>query len=71
MAEQLVAMLEEEYDPRVFRDDYRERLLALIASKQGGKVYRFERPAPKKRTEDLTRALTASLARLKKGRKSA
>jgi DNA end-binding protein Ku len=71
MAEQLVAMLEDEYDPSAFRDEYRERLLALIASKNSGKVYRFERPAPKRRTEDLTRALAASLTKMKNERKSA
>lgn len=71
MAETLIDMLADEYDPSAFHDEYRERLLALIASKQTGKVYRFERPAPKKRTDDLTRALAASLTKMKKERKSA
>jgi DNA end-binding protein Ku len=71
MAEQLVGMLEGEYDPTAFRDEYRERLEALIDSKSHGKVYRFERPAPKRRAADLEQALEASLTRIKKERKSA
>jgi DNA end-binding protein Ku len=71
MAEQLVTMLEERYDPAAFHDEYRERLEKLIAAKAHHKVYRFERPAPKRRTEDLDRALAASLTRIRKERKSA
>ena len=71
MAEQLVSMLEEKFDPAAFRDEYRERLEKLIEAKSHRKVYRFEKPAPKRRTEDLERALAASLSRIKKERKSA
>ena len=71
MAEQLVAMLEEDYDPAAFHDEYRERLEKLIEAKTRGKVYRFERPSPARRTADLERALAASLTRIKKERKSA
>jgi DNA end-binding protein Ku len=71
MAEQLVAMLEEEYDPASFHDEYREKLLALIQAKSSGKVFRFERPAAKRETDDLTKALAASLSRARKERKSA
>jgi DNA end-binding protein Ku len=71
MAEQIVAMLEDEYDPAAFRDDYRERLEKLIDAKTHGKVYRFERPSPRRRSDDLERALAASVSRIKKERKSA
>jgi DNA end-binding protein Ku len=71
MAEQIVSMLEDEYDPKAFRDDYRERLERLIEAKTHHKVYRFERPSPRRRSEDLDRALAASLTRIKKERKSA
>ena len=71
MAEQLVTMLEERYDPAAFHDEYRERLEKLIEAKAHHKVYRFERAAPKRRKEDLDRALAASLAHIRKERKSA
>jgi len=71
MAEQLVAMLEEEYEPGLFHDEYRKRLEDLIEAKSKGKLYTFERPAAKRRTEDLERALSASLTKARKERKSA
>ena len=71
MAEQIVGMLEEEFDPASFRDDYREPLLKLIEAKTRGKVYRFERASSRPRSENLERALAASLTRIKKERKSA
>jgi len=71
MAEQLVAMLEDDYDPAAFEDEYRKKLGALIEAKSHGKLYRFERPARKRREETLEGALTASLNKLRKERKSA
>jgi len=71
MAGQLVGMLEEDYDPAMFRDEYRERLLALIEAKSSGKVFRFEPPKARRETGDLTKALAASLSRARKERKSA
>ena len=71
MADQLVAMLEDEYDPAAFRDDYRKRLAELIDAKSHGKLFRFERAAPKRSSDTLEHALTASLAKLRKEKKSA
>jgi DNA end-binding protein Ku len=71
MAEQLVAMLEDTYDPAAFHDEYRKRLTALIEAKTRGKVYRFERSRAKPRVESLERALTASITKIRKERRSA
>lgn len=71
MAEQLVSMLEEDYEPAMFHDEYRKRLEDLIEAKSKGKLYKFERPAPRRRTEDLERALSASLTKVRKERRSA
>ena len=71
MAGQLVEILEEDYDPAMFRDEYREKLLALIEAKSSGKVFRFEAKQAKRETGDLTNALAASLSRARKERKSA
>ena len=68
LAEQLVATLEDRFDPAAYRDEYRERVLELIESKASGKTVRFAKRKPPKRTDDLTASLEASLAA---GRKKA
>lgn len=67
MARQLIGMLEAEFTPDAYEDEYRERVLQLIETKRkGGKVkvvpFRARKPAEK----DLGDALAASLANLKK-----
>jgi len=72
MAEQLVAMLEEdEVDPESFADEYRKRVLALVESKLHGNVFKFERPKTEKRPVELEAALAASLVRARKEKRSA
>jgi DNA end-binding protein Ku len=66
MARQLVSMLEGEFDPQDYRDEYRARVMQLIERKTSGKTVRFQKPAPKRRQRDLTAALRASLARERK-----
>ncbi len=61
MAQQLLAILESEFDPARFHDEYRKRLLGLIEAKAKGKTVRRERPPERKPSEDLTAALQASL----------
>lgn len=66
MARQLVGMLEGEFDPKEYRDEYRARVLELIERKASGKTVRFARPRPARRTQDLTAALRASLKKERK-----
>jgi DNA end-binding protein Ku len=61
MAKQLMGMLEADFDPTEYRDEYRDQLVALIESKKRGKKPNLKVVAPKARTDDLTAALTASL----------
>lgn len=67
MARQLIGMLDAEFEPEQYQDDYRHRVLELIEKKQkGGKIPR--RAAKKKEpSDDLSEALEASLKGLKSG----
>jgi len=61
LAHRLMGLLEEEFDPSRYRDEYRERVLELIARKAKGESVEVEpvpRPPP---SEDLMRALEESL----------
>lgn len=71
MAIQLVSMLEGELDLAAFRDEYRERVLALVEAKAKGRTFTFERAKRERRPEELEQALAASLTRARKERKIA
>lgn len=61
MARQLIGMLEADFEPAQYQDEFRERVLELLETKQqGGKVKRmtFRRREP---VDDLSRALEASI----------
>jgi DNA end-binding protein Ku len=61
LAEQLIATLEDRFDPDAYKDQYREQVLALLESKSRGKVVRFPKAARRKPTDSLLRDLQASL----------
>jgi DNA end-binding protein Ku len=61
MARQLIEMLDAEFEPQDYRDQYQQKVLELIQTKaSGGKVKAF-RPKAKKPVSDLSGALEASL----------
>lgn len=66
MAEQLLEALHDEFDPTAFRDEYRARVMDLIETKAAGKKPKVVKFRPKKETDDVTDALAASLAGMKK-----
>ncbi len=67
MAEQLLEALHDEFDPTQFRDDYHDRVMELIETKAAGRKPKVVKFRPRvKETEDVTDALAASLAGLKK-----
>lgn len=66
MAEQLLEALHDELDPAQFRDEYRARVMDLIETKAAGKKPKVVKFRPKKETDDVTDALAASLAGMKK-----
>ena len=61
MARQLIDMLAADFEPEQYRDEYRERVMELIQTKaSGGRVTAIE-PRRKARSDDLSKALEASL----------
>jgi DNA end-binding protein Ku len=72
MARQLVGSLAVDWDPEKYKDDYREKVMALIEAKAEGNEIAVpepvEQPAP---VVDLMAALEASLARAQEAGRSA
>lgn len=66
MAQQLVGALEDELDMTQFRDEYRERVLALVEAKASGKTLPLKKARRKKAAdESLGKLLEASLKQTK------
>lgn len=66
LADQLVAALEGNFDPAEVRDEYRERVLALIDAKEKGRPPRsVAREAAPGAVTDLRRALKQSIQRVR------
>ena len=63
MARQLVESLSTDFDPREFKDEYREKVLDLIERKAGGETIEVEAPQPtdEGKVVDLMAALEASV----------
>lgn len=69
MARQLIDMLAADFEPEQYHDEYRERVMKLIQTKaSGGRVTAIE-PRCKARSDDLSKALEASLRQGKEQRK--
>lgn len=66
LARQLLAALEGPFEPDAYKDEYRERVAALIERKARGEVVELPRPQRRRAPEgDLEAALRASLRREK------
>jgi DNA end-binding protein Ku len=65
LAEQLVEALEEDFDPKDYRDEYRELVMKLIAAKRSGKPLKAPKRPRKPKTTSLAQSLQASLKRVK------
>lgn len=66
MARQLIGMLEAEFDPREYHDEYRERVLELIEAKRHGKSIKVTPIRRRETSDDLSKALEASLKKERK-----
>jgi DNA end-binding protein Ku len=66
MARQLVELLEGEFDPAEFSDEYRERVVEFIEQKAKGKKPRLHAVQSKRGTSSLDKVLSKSIASLKK-----
>jgi DNA end-binding protein Ku len=71
MAKQLVSMLEGEFDPAAYKDEYRERVLEFIARKARGKAPRLRAVKAKRKTASLDSVLAKSIASMKKEKRAA
>jgi len=71
MARQLVGLLEGEFDPTEFKDEYRERVAEFIEMKAKGKKPRLQMVKSKSGTSSLDQALSRSIAALKKQKERA
>jgi len=73
LAEQLIAALEDEFDPAAYQDEYRERVMEYIEARAKGKVVKLKKPRAKrtKEPESLAGVLEASLKQRAKEQKSA
>jgi DNA end-binding protein Ku len=71
MAEQLVGMMTGEFDPKAYRDEYREALMGIIEAKAAGEEIAEPVAAPAARLTDLVAALEASVAAAKAARQTA
>jgi DNA end-binding protein Ku len=72
LAKHLVSMLEGEFDPKDYKDEYRERVMEFIAKKAKGRAPRLAAAKTKRQTTTaLDSVLAKSIAALKKGKRAA
>jgi DNA end-binding protein Ku len=62
LAENLVSSIEGDFEPQLWKNEYRERVHALIDAKARGKVVKLARAKPKREGGDLADLLQRSLA---------
>jgi DNA end-binding protein Ku len=67
MAEELVKALEGEFNPKEFRDEYRDRVMQFVEAKAKGKRPTLHAVQSKRATTSLAGDLAKSLAALKRG----
>jgi len=71
MAKQLVELLKGEFDPKEFKDEYRERIMEFVEKKAKGHKPRLHLVKSKKKTTSLDKVLSKSIEALKKQKKAA
>jgi DNA end-binding protein Ku len=71
LAKHLVSMLEGEFNPKDYKDEYRERVLEFIEKKAKGRAPRLKAVKTKRQTTALDSVLAKSIESLKKGKRAA
>jgi DNA end-binding protein Ku len=71
MAKQLVEMLEGEFDPAEYKDEFRERVMEFIEQKAKGRAPKLRAVKPKRQTAALDNVLAKSIESLRKKEKRA
>jgi DNA end-binding protein Ku len=69
MAKQLVELLEGEFNPADFKDEYRERVMDFIENKAKGKTPKLRPVRTRRATSALGSALSKSISALNKQQK--
>ena len=71
MAKHLVSLMQGEFDPADYKDEYRERVMEFIERKAKGHAPRLKAVRTKRKTGSLDSVLEKSLAALKKEKRAA
>jgi len=71
MAKQLVEMLQGEFDPAEYKDEYRERVMEFIEKKAKGHAPKLKAVKPKRKTAALDSVLAKSIDALRRKEKRA
>jgi len=71
MAKHLVSLLEGEFNPADFKDEYRERVMEFVEKKAKGRAPTLKPVKMKRKTTSLDSVLARSIAALKKGKRAA
>ena len=71
MAKHLVSLMQGEFNPADFKDEYRERVMEFIEKKAKGHAPRLQAVKTKRRAGSLDSVLAKSLAALKKEKRAA
>ncbi len=71
MAKQLVGMLEDEFNPSDYKDEYRERVMEFLEKKAKGKAPRLRAVKAKRKPSSLDSVLEKSLKALRKEKRAA
>jgi len=71
MAKHLVSLLEGEFNPSDYKDEYRERVMQFIEKKAKGRAPKLSTVKTKRQTTSLDSVLAKSIASLKKGKRAA
>ncbi|HEY0720704.1 MAG TPA: Ku protein [Gammaproteobacteria bacterium] len=61
LARQLIEMLDAEFQPQQYHDEYRQRVVEMLAAKTQGKRLRVRAPQRRERGVDIRHALEASI----------
>ena len=71
MAKHLISLLEGEFNPAEYKDEYRKRVMEFIERKAKGRAPRLSAVKSKRKTTSLDSALAKSIAALKKEKRAA
>ena len=71
MAKQLVELLKGDFDPKEFKDEYRQRVMEFVEKKAKGHKPRLKLVKSKPKSASLDKVLSKSIERLKKEKRSA